>query len=246
MDIPSLEGMYYSSREPVIILSSLRPAGRRVFTCAHELGHHSGGDGTYVDELVKEPNQSKFDPQEFAADCFAGNLLVPKMAVERAFAIRHWVIPKCTPAQAYSISNYFGVGYSTSIHHLRGGLRLLSDAHAASLLQISPRNAQTQALGWEFREMVWVVNSHWAGRAIDVEVGDLIFVYGQPAFDGNCLAEIQDTAEGRLFRALQPGIGRLSDHSDWCAFTRVSRRAFFGRSIFRHLEEEDTEDYHDY
>ena len=42
-DIPSMEGMYYLASEPSIILSSLRPPGRRVFTCAHELGHHSNG-----------------------------------------------------------------------------------------------------------------------------------------------------------------------------------------------------------
>ena len=32
LDIPSMEGMYYSSSDPHIIVSSLRPAGRRAFT----------------------------------------------------------------------------------------------------------------------------------------------------------------------------------------------------------------------
>ena len=74
-DIPSMEGMYYLASEPSIILSSLRPPGRRVFTCAHELGHHSNGDGTTIDQLVQEPRRSGFDTKEFAADCFGGRIV---------------------------------------------------------------------------------------------------------------------------------------------------------------------------
>ena len=92
MDTPSMEGMYYGGSDPYIIISSLRPPGRRAFTCAHELGHHIRGDGMHVDELVEQRKRPVIDPNEFAADCFAGALLMPKMAVERAFAIRKWNI----------------------------------------------------------------------------------------------------------------------------------------------------------
>ena len=51
-DIPSMEGMLYCNPDPAIIVSSLRPSGRRAFTCAHELGHFQAGDGTTVDDLV--------------------------------------------------------------------------------------------------------------------------------------------------------------------------------------------------
>ena len=109
-DLPSLEGMYYNSPKPHIILSSLRPPGRRAFTCAHELGHHSRGDGTCLDEMVEQWTGPRFDPTEFFADCFAGALLMPKTAVERAFSLRQWGISECTPDQVYAIANYFGVG----------------------------------------------------------------------------------------------------------------------------------------
>ena len=46
LDIPSMEGFYSKNPGPLILLSTLRPAGRRVFTCAHELGHHVLGHGT--------------------------------------------------------------------------------------------------------------------------------------------------------------------------------------------------------
>ncbi len=241
LDIPSMEGMYHSASEPTIILSSLRPPGRRVFTCAHELGHHSRGDGIHVDQLVEQWQRPKFDPKELAADCFAGALLMPKMAVERAFAIRQWTIRECTPGQVYVLSNYFGVGYTTLVHHMRSALLLLSDARAVALLKIQPRKAQALALGWEIPETVWVVDAHWTGRPIDVEAEDLIFVYGSPTSEGSCVEGVLDTEVGRLLRARQPGIGRLEDRSGWSAFIRVSRRGFVGRNIYRHQEEADNE-----
>ena len=240
-DIPSMEGMYCRESGPSIVLSSQRPTGRQAFTCAHELGHHSNGDGTSIDQLVEQPHRSGLDAKEFAADCFAGALLMPKMAVQRAFTLRGWDIQNCTPGQVYSVSNYFGVGYSTLIFHIRSGLRLFPDAHAAALLKVRPRKAQALLLGWESQDAVWVVNSHWTGRAVDVEVGDLVLVRGQPAFEGYCMTQVQEMREGRLFRACRPGIGKFCDHKGWSAFVRVSRRAFVGRSIFRHLEETDEE-----
>ena len=244
LDIPSMEGMYCNSGKPHIILSSLRPPGRRAFTCAHELGHHSRGDGVQVDELVEQWGRSpRFDPREFAADCFAGALLMPKMAVEKAFALRKWPIRECTPDQVYVISTYFGVGYTTLIHHLSIALSLLSRSHADLLLKIKPRQAQALALGWETPDTVFVVDGYWTGRPIDIEVGDFVFVYGQPALEGVCVEHVEDRKEGRLIRACQPGLCRLEDKSGWSAFVRVSRSGFIGRSIFRHLEEADNNDY---
>src|SRR6266850_654769 len=50
-DIPSLEGMYSNAPRPAIIIGAERPAGRRVYTCGHEIGHHRFGHGTRVDEI---------------------------------------------------------------------------------------------------------------------------------------------------------------------------------------------------
>ena len=121
-DIPSMEGMLYWNPEPVIIVTSLRPLGRRSFTCAHELGHFHYGHGTIVDELVGKSPKIGFDSDEFLADCFAGALLMPKMAVQRAFSLRNWSIESSTPGQIYTVSNYFGVGYSTLVHHMSTSL----------------------------------------------------------------------------------------------------------------------------
>ena len=237
LDLPSMEGMYSSASGPTIIVSSLRPAGRRAFTCAHELGHHNRSDGVEIDELVEQWDKPRFDPKEFAADCFAGALLMPKMAVSRAFAVRGWSMERCTPEQAYMVAGYFGVGYTTLIHHLRGALQVLPATRAQALLKVSPRKAQSLLLGWQTSQTVVVVDSHWTGRAVDVEVGDLIFVQEGAQADGECLEPSPDVEHGELFRAARPGIGRLEAGTTGSTFVRVSRRDYVGRALYRHWEE---------
>ena len=237
LDLPSMEGMYSSTSAPTIIVSSLRPPGRRAFTCAHELGHDNRSDGVEIDEPVEQWDKPRFDPKEFAADCFAGALLMPKMAVSKAFAIRGWSMEECTPERAFMVAGYFGVGYTTLVHHLRSALQVLPDARAQALLKVSPRKAQSLLLGWQTPQTVVVVDSHWIGRAVDVEVGDLIFVRDEAQSEGACIEPSSDVEDGQLFRATRPGIGRLEAGTTWSAFVRVSRRNYVGRALYRHWEE---------
>ncbi|MXY21875.1 MAG: ImmA/IrrE family metallo-endopeptidase [Dehalococcoidia bacterium] len=237
LDLPSMEGMYSSASGPTIIVSSLRPRGRRAFTCAHELGHHNRKDGVEIDELVEQWENPSFDPKEFMADCFAGALLMPKMAVSRAFAVRGWNMEQCTPEQALMVSGYFGVGYTTLVHHMRSALQVLPYSQASELLRVSPRKAQSLLLGWHTPQSVLVVDTHWCGRAIDVEVGDFIFFQGRAQTEGLCLEPSSGLHCGRLFQAVRPGIGRLEADIGWSAFVRVSRRDYVGRALYRHWEE---------
>ena len=237
MGLPSLEGMYISSPDPAIIITSLRPCGRRAFTCAHELGHHKRGDGMQIDEFVERWHRPRFDPIEFAADCFAGALLMPKLAVSKAFAIRGWNMGRCTPGQIYVIAGYFGVGYATLVQHLRSALKVLPGERARTLLKVSPQMAQSQLLGWQTPDTVRVVDAQWTGRAVDVEVGDLVFVQGGALSESPCVELFADTDHGRLFRATTPGIGRLEASTTWSAFIRVSRSDYVGRALYRHWEE---------
>ena len=238
VDIPSMEGMLYCNPDPVIIVSSHRPSGRRAFTCAHELGHYQFGDGTTLDELVGKSEKGGSVPKEFMADCFAGALLMPKIAVERAFAVRNWPIGSSTPGQIYTISGYFGVGFSTLVHHLWKSLRLIQGSHGEGLLKVGRRKAQAQAIGWDSADTVLIVDPYWNGRAIDVEVGELVQVLGDTVSEGNCLEDAGVSSGVRMYRACQPGIGKLSAASGWAGFVRVSRKTFVGRSMFRYLAEE--------
>ena len=200
-DIPSMEGMYLSAPQPHILVSSLRPPGRRSFTCAHEIGHHCLGHGTLIDQFVEARETHESTIEEFAADCFAGALLMPKLAVTRAFNLRGWKPERCTPDQAYALSNLFGVGYTTLIHHLRGSLLLLPRKEADRLLKIAPRRAKSLAIGWETDSPVWVVDKYWTGRAIDIEVGDLVQFDDGPHIQGDCVKVIDGPPGKHLVRA---------------------------------------------
>lgn len=241
LNLPSMEGMYLSASDPIIIISSLRPPGRRAFTCAHELGHHKWGEGMEFDEILEQWDKPRLDPKEFKADCFAGALLMPMMAVSRAFAVRGWCMENCTPAQVFSLAGYFGVGYTTLIHHMRSALQVLPGRHAQALLKVGPRKAQSQLLGLQTQHKVVDVDAHWASKAVDVEVGDLILTRGGAQSEGACIEPWSHVEHGRLFRAARPGIGRLVASSSCPAFVRVSRRDYVGRSLYRHWEEADDE-----
>ena len=87
--LPSLEGMYSPGETPAIVLTSLRPAGRRRFTCGHEIGHHQFGHGYRIDEITPSRRRTT-DNEEFVANRFAAALLMPKLAVVNAFVRRGW------------------------------------------------------------------------------------------------------------------------------------------------------------
>ena len=109
MEASSMEGLYSKIPRPTILLSALRPAGRRVYTCAHELGHHVFGHGFRIDELVEQLYQtSRFDPDEFLVDCYAGLLLMPKSAVANAFNIRGWDVNKINEFQVFNVASWLG------------------------------------------------------------------------------------------------------------------------------------------
>ena len=241
INVPSLEGMYVAGVQPNIILSSLRPPGRTSFNCAHELGHHNNGDGTTIDELLDGHRDRKTEMKEFAADCFAGALLMPKMAVQRAFTLRGWHADGPSPDQIYAVSQYFGVGYSTLIQHLHRGLGLLDQPRADALLKVKPRQAQAMLLGFDLRAPVVPVDDCWTHRPIDVETETLVFAPATATVEGNCMELVGAANCGTLWRATKPGIGKIENRTDISAFVRVSNRGFVGRSIFRHLPDDDVE-----
>jgi len=173
MSAASMEGMY-TPRKPksVIVLSSLRPHGRQRFTCAHELGHHIFGHGSKIDELKK--NEKRFSPNEFIADCFAGFLIAPKVAVHRAFSDRGWEISKPSPEQIFTLSCYFGMGYTSLITHMERSLNLISAKTSEELKGIKLPHLRIELLGFLPEKELLVADSLWNSRPIDLQVGDLL------------------------------------------------------------------------
>lgn len=87
----NLEGMYFSTESrisPTTIISNKRPLQRRMFTCAHELGHHLFGHGTKVDSMDEHSAASScYNSEERFVDTFAEVLLIPVAGVQNEFKV---------------------------------------------------------------------------------------------------------------------------------------------------------------
>ncbi|MCH8854175.1 MAG: ImmA/IrrE family metallo-endopeptidase [Planctomycetes bacterium] len=226
-----------------IVISSLRPPGRKAFTCAHELGHEVFDHGVQFDELVEcREAQRKNEPEEMIADAFAGFLLMPKSAVEHGLAVRGLPIASCGPREIYALASWLGVGYTTLIWHLQCGLRLLGATRANELRKVRLSRIRKEFLGYDCPGELVIVDSHWRGRPVDIQVDDLALMPAGGRAEGTCIEAAPDATGRVLVRGVTPGIGRLIlEESGWSSFIRVSRRDYVGRNKYRHLEETDDE-----
>jgi IrrE N-terminal-like domain len=235
VDLPSMEGMYVSGGASAILLSALRPPGRIHFTCAHEIGHHAHGHGDQFDELVQEQQQSrKSDTKEYQADTFASYFLMPRTAVEHGLHIRSLTYAELIPTTTYALANWLGVGYATLVHHLFYGLSAISTDKWSELNAVQPKQIRERLINSKSPGGLWIVDHHWKGRAVDVEVGDTILVPKECNLEGIGLASFAEEEDHQLIRAVTPSISRLVlPAHEWSAFVRVSRKNFTGRSCFR-------------
>jgi Zn-dependent peptidase ImmA (M78 family) len=242
-DYPSMEGMYCQTSSPLIIVSSLRPAGRQAYTCAHELGHHIFGHGHRVDELaVDRFHQKVYDPLEFQADCFAGALLMPPTAIRHTLYARGWTAGSCTPEQLFVIASSFGVGYTTIINHLWRAMHLLNEEQASRLLRFRVKYLREILLGNPCDNDLYIVDHHWPVRPVDVKIGDYIILPSGAEYEGKCMTTERKEATRTILRAVSQGCGvtMLPSEED-VKKIRVSRQQYHGRCIYRHLEDDDAE-----
>jgi hypothetical protein len=240
--LPSMEGMYCRKPTPAMVVSSLRPAGRQVYTGGHELGHHEYGHGFHVDQLIEDGRRDDCD-EEFLADCFAGFLLMPKAAVVRGFARRGWTPASPTAEQVFTVAGWLGVCYDALLTHMEASLGLLDRLRAAALRRETPRKIKTRLLDTDCTGELIVADEHWEGRAIDIQVGDAVLATANVVVEHAGVAASQQTLFGTVLRGTAPGLGRVCDPATgWSSFVRVSRRGYVGRARFRHLEEVDDED----
>ena len=242
--LASFDGMRAGdSGGSTIIVSSLRPPGRKAFTCAHELGHDVFDHGVQFDELVgcrEAPRQN--EPDEITADAFAGFLLMPKSAVEHGLAVRGSHLAACGPPEIYSLASWLGVGYTTVIWHLQSGLRTLGANRADELRKARLPRIRKEILGHDCPGELVIVDSNWRGRPVDIQADDIALMPAGGRAEGTCIEAVPDATGRVVVRGVTPGIGRLIlEQSDWSAFVRVSRRDYVGRNRYRHLEEIDNE-----
>lgn len=238
--LSSVEGMLIRAPNPLILLSSLRPAGRISFTCAHELAHYCFNHDGHIDVHEGEAVLQEDSDDEYQANTFAASLLMPKSAVQFAFAQRNATPETADPLTFLSISHWLGVGYSTLVKHLQFSLGLLSFQRAHLLLRHSPKKIIGELAG-ERRTgtAAYIVDRVWRSRPVDLEVGDVIVLDGPVTTSGRAIRVQDERGPTVTVVAVCPGTGHVDGGPGWATYVRVRRSRFEGRSIFRHMEECD-------
>lgn len=232
--LPSMEGMYSPTPWATILVSSERPRGRRRYTCAHEIGHHVFKHGARLDELAGT-GEVRQDPEELIAQRFAAALLMPKFAIEAAFAKRGWSISEPTAKQCFLVAQELGVGYVTLIRNLHHTLQLMPSSVAESLMKAALPALRAKIAGFEVDHDVLVVDGTWAGRSVDVEVGDVVLLAESATISGSCVESLDSPALHLI--AVRPGVAVATLEGGRSIAVRVSRRGFSGLARYRYLEE---------
>lgn len=237
----NMEGVYVKEPKPRIIISALRPLARRNFTCGHELGHHVFGHGSNLDLLIKDRDDESYEsPEEFLVDSFSSFLLLPALGVRRAFAVRSWDPQTASPAQIYTVASNFGVGYTTLVNHLTHSLNQINRAQAKALLRSSPQTIREGILGNLSSGPLVIIDQHWLAPTADVEVGTNLLLPPDALPSTDTLAPVEDSPLPNLFRAMRPGIVRISTpDNSWAIFVRIMPFQFQGLARYRHLEADE-------
>jgi Zn-dependent peptidase ImmA (M78 family) len=241
--IASMEGMYVAREPPEICLSSLRPLGRRTFTCGHELGHHVFGHGSSIDELRKEDGaKPAFKPDEFLVNAFSGFLLMPQVGVRNAFRVRGWDLDAASPDQVFTVACHFGVGYETLANHLGYSINEISSTRVQELERTKLPAIRRLLLGHSSDRPLIIADRYYQHPTLDVEIGTQVLLPEGVVAESPSLGHIEDLPRGRLFQAGKPGLVRVHDpKSDWAIIIRTARFQYEGLAKYRHLEEEDDE-----
>lgn len=238
LQLKSAEGMYANNgNKPVIIISSLRPRGRQNFTGGHELGHHVFGHGTNVDELHKK--NDVYNPDEILADSFSNFFLMPKLAILNTFKSYGWDSKAPTANQIFIIANYFGVGYTTLIHHITRNLKLISESASNELLKFSPKKIKEGYLGFSpgHSNYYQIDNKYNIDVPLDAFVGDYFSIPPSISYEGVNLEEMIMKNGERILRATETGISKLTNNSDWAMYLRITKPQYEGLAQYRFMED---------
>lgn len=237
----SMEGMYISSDDSSksnIVLSSLRPFARKVFTCAHELGHHCFGHGSKIDMINNErQNKLEYDEDERLVDVFASSLLMPVAGIQLEFKRRKWDLNSASPIQFFTISSVFGVGYQTLIFNCRIN-RLISYQKSIELSKYSPSYFLNRILNTEKKVgHLKIIDDKFKENIVDTEVTGFLYLPKGMELEGNHLKIMSETKNGICYQAVRPGILRATNRDSSQAYLiRIQNFEYEGLSEYRHLE----------
>lgn len=231
--LSSMEGLWCKEKR-TIILTSLRPAGRRTFTCAHEIAHCHFNHGTRIDDLLEYAISDSFHPEEYLANELAAHLLMPLYAVSRELQIRKWNPATLTALQVYTLASHFGVSYRALLNHLYYAFNMVRKGLFESLSRTSPKMIRSMFCPTVAAGHLVVVDEFWCHRPVDLEVGDLLILPQGTEFDRQLLESVPcPSGLGLAACARSAGIGYLLQGDGSQLLLRVIPKEFEGFAEYR-------------
>jgi len=234
-----MEGLYVSlSNTPTILLSSLRPFPRRVFTCGHELGHHVFNHGFKVDILLDENEDAAYkSSDEKLVDAFAAALLMPTAGIQAEFSKRKIDFDSANVIDFFTISCLFGVGYETLVWHCKIN-NLISKLKSDELLRLNPAKIFKKEFGNVGEKSFFkIIDGKSAAMPIDLEVSNYIVLPSEFLVDNVFLEKKLESKLGILYLVKKSGISNVySNTSESAYFIRIQPQNYVGLAEYRHLE----------
>lgn len=234
----NMEGLYVNNAgTPKIILSSLRPFSRRVFTCGHELGHHVFNHGLKLDTISEENDSSYKSNDEILVDSFAASLLMPVGGIEVEFEKRNLKFHSATSVDYYIISSLFGVGYQTLIIHCRIS-NLINEAKYIELGKLTPAKIFKREFG-DLGEPTHfkIIDGISKISPIDLEVSNYLSLPNHFSVEDGFLEKQKESPLGTLYLAKKAGIFSVhSGNSEVSYFVRIQPQNYIGFAEYRHFE----------
>jgi Zn-dependent peptidase ImmA (M78 family)/predicted secreted protein len=176
----NLYGAYKRSGDASgIIINSQHPLTLQRYTTAHEYGHHVLGHAASADDETRIYHRSQ-DPQEVAAQAFAGEFLMPLQLVNytlRTMGLSGKYLP-LTARQVYQLALELGVSYSAAMTQLVGQHKLTVPA-GRRLRRESPLALKTRLAGLRPADSwadVWLLDESQEGRQFSPRLRDEIHI----------------------------------------------------------------------
>jgi Zn-dependent peptidase ImmA (M78 family)/predicted secreted protein len=176
----NLYGAYLPYGDAIgIVVNSQHPLSLQRYTAAHEYAHHVLGHTVSADDETQIHRRSE-DPQEIAAQAFAGEFLMPIQLVNytlRTMGLSGKYLP-LTSRQVYQFSLELGVSYSAAVTQLIAQHKLTTSA-GRQLRRESPLAVKTRLAGIrpeDSRADVWLLDDAQEGRHFSPQLRDEIHV----------------------------------------------------------------------
>lgn len=235
----NMEGLYIKNAgASKVLLSSLRPFPRRVFTCGHELGHHVFNHGLKVDTISEENEDSPYKSKdEILVDTFAAALLMPVGGIEIEFEKRNLKFHSARPIDFYTISSVFGIGYQTLIMHCRIN-DLITESKLLELKKFSPAKIFRSEFG-DLGETTFfkVIDGKSEVSPIDLEVSNYISLPSDFIVADEFLEKQKDSVTSSLYLVKKAGISAVHSSNDYVSyFVRIQPQNYIGFAEYRHFE----------